>query len=123
MVTITLRPDYLSMTPGQILQENLSNKDTSIGSISEITTIAKASIYGVLSDERAITPYIALKLSKVFDIRPEEWLAYQSRYDLCREKYIEEEGLERDVGKTQFHTHRKKLIRIQATSDRQGILL
>jgi addiction module HigA family antidote len=123
MYKIHLENQYLHMTVGEVLSEKIRQAGINIASLSEKTGIAKPSIYGILEDERSITPYIALNLYKVLDLRPEEWLAIQARYDLCRERFIEEEKLTRDIGKMMFHKNRRKLIRIAATTDRQGNLL
>jgi len=69
--------------PGLILKKlYLDNNNISIKQAAEKLNLSYNAVSNIISGKTSITSDIALKLSKLFDTRPEYWIKIQTAYDL-----------------------------------------
>ena len=73
-------PNHLTH-PGEILKDEIEARELSQAQLAKATGIAKSQVSHLLAGERNITPQLALKLESVLDIKAENWLNLQNRYD------------------------------------------
>ena len=90
-VKIALQKKYLIMNimqrkpthPGQILKEDyLEPLGITITELSKVLDTSKKILSKIINERGAVTPEMALKLSRVFDTSPEFWVTLQRNYDL-----------------------------------------
>ena len=60
--------------------------DISIRSLAENLGVAASTLARVVAERSAVSPEMALRLSKALGRSPESWLAMQDNYDLWRAK-------------------------------------
>ena len=73
--------------PGEFIRETyIEPFDISIRSLAENLGVAASTLARVVSERSAISPEMALCLSKAIGRSPESWLAMQDNYDLCQAK-------------------------------------
>ncbi len=71
--------------PGEFIRETyIEPFDISIRSLAENLGVAASTLARVVSGQSAISPEMALRLSKALGRSPESWLAMQDSYDLWR---------------------------------------
>ncbi len=70
--------------PGRILKEfYLIPLDISNTGLAEILGVSRKAVSGIVNERKAITPEMALRLSRAFaNTTPESWLNLQRNYDL-----------------------------------------
>ena len=70
--------------PGRILKElYLSPLNMSITKLAETLGVSRKAVSSIANERKAITPEMALRLSRAFsNTRPESWLNLQRNYDL-----------------------------------------
>ena len=69
--------------PGEFIRETyIEPFDLSIRSLAENLGVAASTLARVVSEHSAISPEMALRLSKAIGRSPESWLAMQDNYDL-----------------------------------------
>ena len=75
----TLRsPNRRPTHPGAILREDvLPALDMTQGEFADRLGVSRLSVSELLHEKRAMTPEMALRLSKLLDTSPESWLAMQ----------------------------------------------
>ena len=73
--------------PGAILREDvLPELGMSKKQFAEALQISRQQLYGILTEEKSITPNIALRLGKFIGNGPDIWLRMQEAYDLYKER-------------------------------------
>lgn len=71
--------------PGEFIRETyIEPFDMSIRSLAETLGVADSTLARVVSERSAVSPEMALRLSKALGRSPESWLAMQDNYDLWR---------------------------------------
>ncbi|MBR8829260.1 MAG: HigA family addiction module antidote protein [Gomphosphaeria aponina SAG 52.96 = DSM 107014] len=71
------------VTPGEIiLYEFLEPLEMTQNELADALHISLSQIEEIINGKKAITPEIALRLSRYFATSPEFWLNLQQRYDL-----------------------------------------
>ena len=65
----------------------------SAAQLAELADVFEQRIYQLLAQKRRITPDTAVRLGRVFRMRPQHWLAFQAEYDLAQ--VDEPEGVRR----------------------------
>ena len=69
--------------PGEFIRETyIEPFDISIRSLAENLDVAASTLARVVSESSAVSPEMALRLSKAIGRSPESWLAMQDNYDL-----------------------------------------
>ena len=69
--------------PGEFIRETyIEPFDISIRSLAESLGVAASTLARVVSERSAVSPEMALRLSKALGRTPESWLAMQDNYDL-----------------------------------------
>ena len=69
--------------PGEFIRETyIEPFDMSIRSLAENLGVADSTLARVVSERSAVSPEMALRLSKALGRSPESWLAMQDNYDL-----------------------------------------
>jgi len=69
--------------PGEFIRETyIEPFDISIRSLAENLGVAASTLARIISESSALSPEMALRLSKVLGRSPESWLAMQGNYDL-----------------------------------------
>ena len=73
--------------PGEFIRKTyIQPFDISIRSLAENLGVAASTLARVVSERSAISPEMALRLSKAIGRSPESWLAMQDNYDLWQAK-------------------------------------
>ena len=73
--------------PGEFIRETyIEPFDISIRSLVENLGVAASTLARVVSERSAVSPEMALRLSKAIGRSPESWLAMQGNYDLWQAK-------------------------------------
>lgn len=73
--------------PGEFIRETyIEPFDISIRSLAENLGVAASTLARVVAERSAISPEMALRLSKALGRSPESWLAMQDNYDLWQVK-------------------------------------
>ena len=69
--------------PGEFIRETyIEPFDISIRSLAENLGVAASTLARVVAERSAVSPEMALRLSKALGRSPESWLAMQDHYDL-----------------------------------------
>ncbi len=77
--TLKRRPIH----PGEILREDfLPDYDLTVVSLAEATGVSRQTINELLRERRAVSPEMALRLSRLFGNSPDFWLNAQRAVDL-----------------------------------------
>jgi addiction module HigA family antidote len=73
--------------PGEFIRETyLQPFDVSVRSLADSLGVSPSTLARIVSMRSAISPEMALRLSKALGRSPESWLAMQHNYDLWRAK-------------------------------------
>ncbi len=73
--------------PGEFIRKTyIEPFDFSIRSLAENLGVAASTLARIVSERSAVSPEMALRLSKALGRSPESWLAMQDNYDLCQAK-------------------------------------
>jgi addiction module HigA family antidote len=73
--------------PGEFIRETyLEPFDLSIRSLAESLDVSPSTLARVVSTRSAVSPEMALRLSKALGRSPESWLAMQHNFDLWQAK-------------------------------------
>jgi addiction module HigA family antidote len=73
--------------PGEFIRETyIEPFDISIRSLAENLDVAASTLARVVAERSAVSPEMALRLSKALGRSPESWLAMQDNYDLWQAK-------------------------------------
>ena len=73
--------------PGEFIRETyLEPFDVSVRSLAESLGVSPSTLARIVSMRSAVSPEMALRLSKALGRSPESWLAMQHNYDLWRAK-------------------------------------
>lgn len=105
---------FFGLTVGKILETKLSECNISYADAIERTKINRAVFYGIMKDERRITPQTATRLESIIDWPAFRWLIHQAWYDVIEERYIvsqEIKGISRTSAKQMFYNNRKQIIK------------
>jgi addiction module HigA family antidote len=71
--------------PGAILREDiLPELEISKAGLARALDISRQLLYGILNEEKPITPETAIKLAAFLGNEPEMWLNMQMKYDLYK---------------------------------------
>ena len=71
--------------PGEFIREMyIEPFDISIRSLAENLGVAASTLARIVAERSAVSPEMALRLSKALGRSPESWLAMQDNYDLWR---------------------------------------
>ncbi len=69
--------------PGEFIRKTyIEPFDISIRSLAENLSVAASTLTRIISERSAVSPEMALHLSKALGRSPESWLAMQDNYDL-----------------------------------------
>jgi addiction module HigA family antidote len=69
--------------PGEVLREDFFPEyGLSVSALAEAAGVSRQSVNELLRERRAVTPEMALRLSKLFGNSPEFWLNLQRNVDL-----------------------------------------
>jgi len=73
--------------PGEFIRETyIEPFDISIRTLAKNLGVAASTLARVVSEQSAVSPEMALRLSKAVGRSPESWLAMQNNYDLWQAK-------------------------------------
>lgn len=71
--------------PGEVLQGLwLEPMDVTVTRAAEALGISRQSLSKIVNGSRAITPEMAVRISRAFGGTPESWLGHQAAFDLWR---------------------------------------
>jgi addiction module HigA family antidote len=104
--------------PGEILREDFFPEyGLSVTALAEAAGVSRQSMNELLRERRALTPEMALRLSKLFGNSPEFWLNLQRNVDL----WDAARGLKREIA----HIHplqvaRRRLVQTAASGEQVG---
>lgn len=75
--------------PGNIIKEDyLLPLSITIKDMADILGVSRKTLSKIINGKGAITPDMALRLSRAFDTTPEFWLNLQKNYDLWQAEHI-----------------------------------
>ncbi|MFQ5661430.1 MAG: HigA family addiction module antitoxin [Gammaproteobacteria bacterium] len=89
-------PNY-SVSPGEILEEELVSRGMSQAELSQRTGLARKTINEIIKAKAPITPESALKLERVFRQPAEYWLNLENLFQEVRARQIEQQKLRTDA--------------------------
>lgn len=103
MRKMTRRPTH----PGAVIKEDyLLPLSISIKDMAEALGVSRKTLSKIINERGAITPDMALRLSRAFDTTPDLWLNLQKNYDLWHaEKESQEWKKIRPFPKSVLHAH------------------
>ncbi|MBS3909577.1 MAG: HigA family addiction module antidote protein [Actinobacteria bacterium] len=88
MKTMTRQPTH----PGKIIKEDyLKPLSLTINELASILGISRKTLSKIVNERSAVTPNMALRLSRAFDTTPEFWLNLQRNYDLRQAEHASNE--------------------------------
>ncbi len=80
--------------PGEILREEfMPEYELSVAALAEAAGVSRQSMNELLRERRAVSPEMALRLSRLFGTSPEYWLNLQRNVDL----WDAARGLKREI--------------------------
>jgi len=75
--------------PGKIIKEDyLIPLSITITKLASILGVSRKTLSKITNERGAVTPDMALRLSRVFDTSPDFWMNLQKNYDLWQAKYV-----------------------------------
>lgn len=78
--------------PGRIIKEDyLKPLSLAITQLADILGVSRKTLSKIVNERGAITPDMALRLSRAFDTSPELWLTLQKNYDLWEAEHASNE--------------------------------
>lgn len=80
------REETFTISAGQFLKECLQALNITNKAFATYISFKESNLSSVCKGKRKITPELALKLSKIFHIAPELWLAVQNKEELAQIK-------------------------------------
>lgn len=112
--SIVLNPEHLGRTPGEILRIEMQNAKIEPPLLALKTGFTAPFIWLLLADKRPIKSLTAIRLTEAipFGPLPEQWLAYQARFDLLRDRTVTSMvagGTDEAQAKGWFQTKRRQL--------------
>ena len=91
--------------PGEILREEfMAEMGISVAQLAEMLGVSRQTVNELVHERRGLSPDMALRLGKLFDMSPQSWMNLQRNNDLwesfglCRESIEEIKPLELAVG-------------------------
>ncbi len=88
----TVKPTH----PGEILREDfLPDYELSAASLADALGVSRQTVNEILRERRAVSPAMALLLSRLFGNSPEFWLKAQRAVDLWEAKKRQDKKLKR----------------------------
>lgn len=116
--TIELDPGHLKRTPGEILKVEMEKAAQTPSTLATKTGFTTAFISMLLGDRRGIRAGTAMALAAVLSPSPEQWLAYQSNFDLMKERTVStmvENGTDEDTARGWFQNYRSRIAESQGS--------
>ena len=88
--------DRSPIHPGEILREEfLPDYKLTASGLAKALGVSRQSVYELLREQRAVSPEMALRLSRLFGNTAEFWLNLQRNLDLREAEATIKDGLER----------------------------
>lgn len=88
MKRMTRQPTH----PGKIIKEDyLKPLSLTINELASILGISRKTLSKIINERGAVTPDMALRLSRAFDTTPDFWLNLQKNYDLWQAEHASNE--------------------------------
>jgi addiction module HigA family antidote len=82
-ISNTIKREFHPTHPGEMLKEDfMPDFDLNVTTIAKALGVSRQTINEILRERRAITPAMALRLSRLFGNSPEFWLNAQHSWDL-----------------------------------------
>lgn len=70
--------------PGTVLREDFMKPlNLSAARLAVLAGLSEQTVYQILACKRRVTPETAVRLGKVFRMRPQHWLSWQTEWDLA----------------------------------------
>lgn len=90
------RHSSINVHPGSILKEDiLIPAKLTVGDAADLLQVSRLTLSKIINEKGAITPNIAIRISKAFGGKADFWLRMQRGYDLQRaEQEFEENQIE-----------------------------
>ena len=75
--------------PGNIIKKDyLLPLSITIKDMADTLGVSRKTLSKIINEKGAITPDMALRLSRAFDTTPDLWLSLQKNYDLWQAKHV-----------------------------------
>ena len=92
----TLQREILPIHPGEALKEDfLPDYGLTTATLAEALGVSRQTVNEILREKRAISPVMALRLSRLFGNSPEFWLNAQNARDIWESEQNFKEDLEK----------------------------
>ncbi|MGB1800262.1 MAG: HigA family addiction module antitoxin [Gammaproteobacteria bacterium] len=86
--------------PGEILREDvIPAMGSNVSKFARGIKVTRQTLHGILSEQKSVTPNIALRLGKYLGNSPDVWLRMQEAYDL----YVESQNIAAVLEEIEFH--------------------
>jgi len=114
MRKVTRRPTH----PGNIIKEDyLLPLSTTIKDMAATLGVSRKTLSKIINERGAITPDMALRLSRAFDTTPDFWLNLQKNFDLWQAENESQEWKKvKPIPKSRLHEHNLSLDSEQQNS-------
>lgn len=70
--------------PGGIVKDCIQDLELSVTNAAKILGVTRPTLSRIINERSAISPEMAIRLSKAFGSTPEMWLRLQTAYDLAQ---------------------------------------
>ncbi len=91
-----MRREMAPTHPGEVLREDfMPDYSLNTAALAAALRVSRQTINEIIRERRAVTPVMALRLSRLFGNTPEYWLNAQNEYDLWVSEQHFEQELER----------------------------
>ena len=85
MKKMTRQPTH----PGRIIREDyLVPLSITITELASVLDISRKTLSKIINERGAVTPDMALRLSRAFDTSPDFWMNLQKNYDLWKAEHV-----------------------------------
>ena len=111
------------MIPGNVLKEQfMKPKAMTVSDLSKLLIMPERNIKQIFTGRRAITADTAIRLSKIFNTKPEFWTNLQSQYDLyiAKQKFADIFIDDKLLAKEFVHNPNDKLIKLIMTDRKEA---
>ena len=90
--------------PGKLIRDEIESRGLTQGQVAKEMGMAANVLNEIIKAKRNITPSVALKLEKVFDIDAEYWMRLQIRYEIESLRIMHN----KEIQNTEMPSSRKK---------------
>ncbi len=81
---VSIKPSTIPPHPGELFARLMNRYRVTRYRCAQVMNVPHRHVYDLTHCRRAVTPLMAARLGRMFDMPPEDWLAAQGRFDLAQ---------------------------------------